>query len=986
MAPLFQRLFTADEVEERPAPAERAPAILENSEQGLISAKQLPSAANALAELFPEETPSEHAGAENSAKIAPKRRNIFLRLFSPKPPAAAPSKAPIPSESILSETEQNDALVVATPIEVREEDFAVFGGVAATDETPIPADALPSATHVLAELCPLQSTPVEHSLSAEEEAVFDLPIKQAVAPEGDVTSEADVPTKADLPTEAGVAAVGEAVDAVESVSPEGTADGDHSELGNEGEAGSSSVSADFWTAGFEEPIPELSSSEPEEKPAEQEDLRFEASDAEADEEHAEIREADSEDAHENSDEAPPENWPALAETLVAAANAQAPRTSYKDWAFDDKLASHKEWVESHGATGKKADLAAAELEATEMIGVNLRFADLHDANLRSADLLLADLRDACMVRADLEDACLVGANLEGANLEGASLETAMGIVPRQLAGANLRDALLAPQLMEFEAQTAFVRASQNAFRYFGAMTAASVLSWLVIWRTRDAQLLTDSSVIPFLHSRTAAAALPAAESYLIMPVAIFILYLVFHFHLQKLWDSVQELPAIFPDGHTLGDDEPGIIVGLLRTHFRWMNPDPSSTRLVERGISLGLGYWIVPMTLLLYWARYLTRQEIHGTILQALLVVMATGVAVYATTKVGRPQERWAIEKKWAQRLAAKMKAINPVKAAAVLGLALVLVSVGTIMGVPHEWSRSPQYGRVNIRRWVPSALWGLGFDPYADVTEGAISVRPRQPVEDDQIASVDGARLNNVNFRYAQAYGIFLVNAHLWRADFEGAFMSEADLRGADLGQSNLRFAVMDQAQMYHANLDRSNLDGADLRRADLHNANLSYCSLAKTILADARLDGASLYTSRLDGATMTRANLQKADLRDAYLGNAHLDHADFRGAYLWSAKLPGADLGGAQLGNAILIDADLHGANLGGAQLSGTVLNGAILSGTSLEGADLRGALGLSANQVCSAKSRKGVQLDPDTETQVDAQCGTPQPQQITVNPQIN
>ncbi len=94
-----------------------------------------------------------------------------------------------------------------------------------------------------------------------------------------------------------------------------------------------------------------------------------------------------------------------------------------------------------------------------------------------------------------------------------------------------------------------------------------------------------------------------------------------------------ELPAIFPDGHTLGDRGPGIITGLLRTHFRWMNPDPSSTRLVEKGVSLLLAYWIVPPTLLLFWARYLTRQEIHGTILQAILAVIATGVAAYATHK-----------------------------------------------------------------------------------------------------------------------------------------------------------------------------------------------------------------------------------------------------------------------------------------------------------------------------------------------------------------
>ncbi len=99
--------------------------------------------------------------------------------------------------------------------------------------------------------------------------------------------------------------------------------------------------------------------------------------------------------------------------------------SYSDWAFEEKLASHREWVESRGNVGKQASpRGSAKLEGMELIGVNLRLADLHDVNLKGADLLLADLRDSCLVRADLDDACLVGTNLEGANLEGASLESA----------------------------------------------------------------------------------------------------------------------------------------------------------------------------------------------------------------------------------------------------------------------------------------------------------------------------------------------------------------------------------------------------------------------------------------------------------------------------------------------------------------------------------------------------------------------------------
>lgn len=990
MSPRFQRLFSSEEEEKRlkaveDAPDEVAPEGATGDEAategaagegtrpelggGLIPANKLPPAGKALAELFADGPGAETAHSEPARQLeqiatmvaketAPKKRSIFARLFMPKQPATTSAERPLAGAQASTRDEASAATgttAIAEPAaEIAEPDRVK--AAAEQPEAAIAAADLPSAADEFEKL--FSPDPDETSLESvlnavaesvaedSQEALVEVPVGDPVGMQVDVTAEISGDPAFDGATGEGFGASNPAQ------STDELALGSHAPQkrkaknsaakseNNTPQAGSSRVQEldeSPASAGTESAHPERSTERPEETPAE-----------------------DAQDAAQ-ADERP-------------AAPQEAPRRDYREWALDEKLASHREWVESQGRTGKKADLAGAELEAADLISVNLRLADLHDANLRASDLLLADLRDACMVRVDLEESCLVGANLEGANLEGASLETAMGLVPRQFAGANLRDALLPPQLMEFEAVHLFERASKNAFRYFGAMAAASIVSWLVIWKTRDVQLITDSAVIPFLHSHSAAAAMPTAESYLIVPVAIFILYLLFHYHLQRVWDAVLELPAIFPDGHTLGEQGPGIITGLLRTHFRWMNPDPSSTRLVEKGVSLLAAYWIVPVTLLLYWARYLTRQEIHGTVLQVVLVVIATGMAIYGTTKSGRPPERWAIESKWTEWLAAKFTAINAVSVATALGVVLLLLSAGTIAGVPHEVSRAPQYGAANVRRWAPIFFGWLGFDPYADLTEASISSRPPNwNGAEDQIGSVDGLRSNYTKFRYAQAYGAFMANAHLWRADFQGAFLSEADLRGADLGQSNLRYAVMDHAQMNHVNLDRSNLDGADLRRAELRDANLSYCSLTNAILIDARLDGSSLYSARLDSATLTRTNFEKADLRDAFLGGAHMDHADLRNAYLWSAKLPGADMGGAQLEGAILIDANLHGANLGGAQLTGTVLNGADLSGTSLEGADLRGALGLSASQVCSAKARSGVMLDAEMAMEVEERCGT-------------
>ena len=51
-----------------------------------------------------------------------------------------------------------------------------------------------------------------------------------------------------------------------------------------------------------------------------------------------------------------------------------------------------------------------------------------------------------------------------------------------------------------------------------------------------------------------------------------------------------------------------------------------------------------------------------------------------------------------------------------------------------------------------------------------------------EALAAVPGAHLNQTSMRFARAYRAFLVNARLWRCDFEGAYLSEADLRGANL------------------------------------------------------------------------------------------------------------------------------------------------------------------------------------------------------------
>ena len=99
--------------------------------------------------------------------------------------------------------------------------------------------------------------------------------------------------------------------------------------------------------------------------------------------------------------------------------------------FNEILAKHAEWVNSHGVKGVRAYLSDADLSGADLKGANLRGADLWCASLWNANLEGANLRGA-----DLRDANLESANLSGADLRGADLNDA-DLTYTDLKSANL---------------------------------------------------------------------------------------------------------------------------------------------------------------------------------------------------------------------------------------------------------------------------------------------------------------------------------------------------------------------------------------------------------------------------------------------------------------------------------------------------------------------------------------------------------------------
>ncbi|MBZ5662617.1 MAG: pentapeptide repeat-containing protein [Acidobacteriia bacterium] len=633
------------------------------------------------------------------------------------------------------------------------------------------------------------------------------------------------------------------------------------------------------------------------------------------------------------------------------------------------LEQHADWLDSGGEAGIQANLSRKNLDGADLIDARLQDAILNKTNLKRADLMLADLRGASLLQANLQEANLLGTQFQQANLQAANLKNATGLVDTQFAGANLFGTVLPETTSPLEGLKNIGQAAGRTGWLLAALLALHALVWLRIFTTRDAQLLNNSPALPYFGLQ---ADFPFVPFYLFGPVLMLGLYVSFHLYMQRLWDGTSQLPAIFPDGRTLDDCLPWFARWAARAYSSWLRSMRSPLAFLEAGIAMVLLYWVTPATLLLFWARYLTLEDLRGSAAQALLVAGAVVAALnfprMAAKSFGADLERPGVKVKFSRKKIARLRRGIPIG----VGLVLCLLSAGIILGVPHDAARTVPSGSAKIKAWAAQALWLAGYNPFAQLTEADVSTKPPGwSGREEDLAAVKGASLNRLKLRYIQAYGAFFAKAHLWQADLGHAYLSEADLREANLRQANLQFAALSGAKLDNATMQESNLQNAVLDRAGLRAANLSSAILSSATLLDAILDGANLYKADLRAASLQRASLKQADLREAILDHANLASANLQEAYLTSTKLGNANLKNADLGRAILDDADLRNSDLSAAKLQGTVLTGADLTGASLQGADLRGAVGLTWKQICSSAGYAQAQIDDSLQFDLQTLC---------------
>ena len=594
------------------------------------------------------------------------------------------------------------------------------------------------------------------------------------------------------------------------------------------------------------------------------------------------------------------------------------------------IESHAHWLAS-GQSQPKPDLSRLDLSSTDLTRKDLRLANLRgsrlrrapycdfsNAELQEADLQGADLRGACapgvkLCEASLKCAVLRDANLLGAvfrkanlsnadlvnsDLRDADLSDAVGVSPARLARANLAGALLPQAIEGSEVLSAVAEASKTSTRLFIALVLGNVYSWITIATTTDDQLITNSgtSPLPLLGS-----SIPIAAFYIVAPLVLFALFLYFQLGVQRLWELLSALPSVFPDGHALDQKAyPWLLNGMICDAFTHLEDRRRRFPELQKFLSLLLGWWILPLTFVLFWERYLSRHQLVGTTVHVVLLALAIFVALtfhaaMQETLVGEPSSlnRWP---------GGQLRFLRNLFLATASGVLFGVLSYGVVDGIPPAACAARELPSWNYKRWVPSGLAVLHLSPFADLRGFRLPPQPVGPLPvaiDPGAASLRGPQLKMGNLRYAaMSYGSF-VNGNFEWADLEGARLDHADLRGAYLEGANLERALLADAdfsgaQLMNANMSSASVHGGNicefesvelpiwLRHGGGGGQTGGHCNLSKSVLINAVLENADLSDSDLSGARLFLAHMQLASLSGSKLTGTDLESADLKWADL--------------------------------------------------------------------------------------------------------
>lgn len=321
------------------------------------------------------------------------------------------------------------------------------------------------------------------------------------------------------------------------------------------------------------------------------------------------------------------------------------RWSPSEEELEEILHENKEWLESGGEKGGSADLEKADLSEEYLRKVDLPEASLKEACLSEGDLVRADLSGADLFKADLSGTDLRGADLSGAflvkadlcetNLKDADLSDTDGLQVQQIAQAKVSNATLPEDIAEFDGLKTVEEASRGARKLFISLVLACAYSALAIWAVRSREDTGEGSTLtlPFIDVD-----IGLWEFHVVVPLILAVGFSYFHLQLQRVWEEISRLPAIFPDGKAVDQKiHPWLITGFVRSHFPYLRDNPIPLFRLQELVVIVLAWGIVPVTQAYFVGSFVVQfpEYAYQSGFGAALVVLTTigAVVSYQTAK-----------------------------------------------------------------------------------------------------------------------------------------------------------------------------------------------------------------------------------------------------------------------------------------------------------------------------------------------------------------
>src|SRR5579871_786534 len=261
----------------------------------------------------------------------------------------------------------------------------------------------------------------------------------------------------------------------------------------------------------------------------------------------------------------------------------------------------------------RAENRAPEFGDTTITGIPAG-ADLTDANFTGATLKGLDFGAATVARVAFTSADLMEADLS----------QVIGLIPRQLAGADLTRCNLPDKFPGFTLLNNVNDLSKLAATVGLATLVSCAFVLLVAFTTKDYDFLTNhgTATIPLVNL-----AVPPRVFFGISPFVILAQTITFHFYLQRLWDLTALLPARFQDGMTIDDvTYPWLLNDLSRLVFRRLN----WTRVAQVLGSVIVAYGAMPATQFLIYLRCRPRHDESLAIWQISVTIATFGWITYS--------------------------------------------------------------------------------------------------------------------------------------------------------------------------------------------------------------------------------------------------------------------------------------------------------------------------------------------------------------------